>query len=432
MNRSSRRHAFTVVELLVVVIIIAVLIALLLPAVQSAREASRRSMLSGKGEDLFASVDQASMEEGEPAKQPVPLPLARVHAFKADVELTPRLSRGTATPESIYEAKFAGKIQAAFPNGKSGDCEIRLPLPPKLISLADVSIKVDGRVSEKVVVQNGKLIWRGELSPEPVPVEVTYAAIGKGAYELPVTQGGILDKFEVSLTAKGSDIQLVKLSLQPTELKHSDGSSIYHWKYERLLLGQPIELDVLGIAAIDRLGELTWLGPISVILFGILVGLTVQAASATKFDIWMLLLTIGTFAGAYPLMYFAQEYISLEVAMLTSAGVAIAIIGFRAITLMKIGWAIIGVILPAAAIMALTLVAAINQPLQGMLLTIEVLGFFIGAMLLMPRIPAKASTFWGISRNPMRTAQKVAPSKPESDQPENDTPGPQSGPALPE
>lgn len=40
--RPNRRHAFTLIELLVVIAIIAVLIALLLPAVQAAREASRR------------------------------------------------------------------------------------------------------------------------------------------------------------------------------------------------------------------------------------------------------------------------------------------------------------------------------------------------------------------------------------------------------
>ena len=100
---------------------------------------------------------------------------------------------------------------------------------------------------------------------------------------------------------------------------------------------------MLGIAPIDRLGELTWLGPMSVVAFGLLVGLVVQAAGVPRFDRWMLLLTIGTFAGAYPLMYFAQEYISLLPAVLVSGAIAVVIIGVRAITLMGIWRGLAGV-----------------------------------------------------------------------------------------
>jgi prepilin-type N-terminal cleavage/methylation domain-containing protein len=394
-------RAFTLVELLVVVAIIAVVIALLLPAVQSAREAARKSQL----------CSSATSEEGhkpavgaEHAASKAPLPLARLRTFKADITLTPRLSVGTATPESIYEARFAGEIQAVCPNEKATSCEIQLPLPPQIISLADLSIKVDGRPSETVETRTGILVWRGTLTTKPSTVNVTYTAVGKGWYELSVApdgtsdKNGILDKFEVTLSAKGSDVRLLELSLQPTSLKRSSGTSTYLWNYERLLFGRPVRLDVLGIAPIDRLGELTWLGPISVVLFGLLVGLVVQAASATRFDIWMLLLTVGTFAGAYPLMYFAQEYISLEWAIVIAAAVAIAIIGLRAVTLMRVPWAIAGVILPGAAIMVITLFAAVNKRLQGMLLTIEGLGFFIGAMLLIPRIRVSSTNFLAVGR----------------------------------
>jgi hypothetical protein len=108
----------------------------------------------------------------------------------------------------------------------------------------------------------------------------------------------------------------------------------------------------------------------------------------------MLLLVRGTFTGAYPLMYVAQQFIPLDYAMAASAGLVLAVIAARVVSMM--GWRVglFGVTLPAGTIMALTLAAAVRPNLQGILLTALGMGLFILAMLLAPLIkrPGKPVT----------------------------------------
>jgi hypothetical protein len=79
-----------------------------------------------------------------------------------------------------------------------------------------------------------------------------------------------------------------------------------------------------------------------------------------------------------------------------SATVAIAIIAVRTVTLMGFWRAVVGIVVPATAIMAITLSATVWPQMQGMLLTVLGLGFFIAAMMLMPKVTERGSEFWGL------------------------------------
>jgi len=386
--------AFTLIELLVVIIIVAFVAALLLTALSAAKKkALSRSMSAEAVPNSEARPEPIATRADAPQRVS-----ATIKSFTAAISLTPGLSVGTADPESIYTAQVTTQFRASNPGGK-GECEVRLPLPPEIISLADLDVTVNSQHSNSVEIRGDRLVWSGTLPAEPVPLSITYSAVGRGIYSLQTPPGGILDTFHIDLTAIGSDVRMLELSLQPTKYSRGSDRTAYTWDYRHLAFGRPIAVDVLGIAPIDRLGELTWLGPASVVLFGLVLGLVAHAFKLENFDRWMLLLILGTFTGGYPLMYFGQEFIPLNTAVLISAGFVLLVIGIRAVTMIGFRMGVFGVVVPAAAIFALTLLAAIHTRLQGILITGAGIAFFIVAMVLMPKLnlqgprrPAVAST----------------------------------------
>jgi prepilin-type N-terminal cleavage/methylation domain-containing protein/prepilin-type processing-associated H-X9-DG protein len=113
-----KTRGFTLIELLVVIAIIAVLIALLLPAVQSAREAARRSQCTNNLKQLaLASHNYVSVNNVLPMQTTYPAGAIQSWGWSYGwpLALAPQLEQGTIFNNFNFSAGLFGN--AAVPNG---------------------------------------------------------------------------------------------------------------------------------------------------------------------------------------------------------------------------------------------------------------------------------------------------------------------------
>jgi hypothetical protein len=367
-------------------------LALLMPAVQSVRQSAMRRSLEYDSGSMSGSAMPAPYEGEKPQTPAGPaLPRAIVKKYDAEISLTPRLSIGTATPESIYVADFKAKIEAQAPKDGEGKCQLELPLPPKIISLGDLDLRVNGEPSDSFNLEANHLVWQGSLGGKPsAEITVAYSATGKGVYTLEKPSGKIIELFRTRLVANRSNIRMLELSLQPNSLEQSSDSTTYTWEYKRLVEARPIAIDVLGIAALDRLGELTWLGPLSVLVFGILISLIALAHDPEKLNVWLVILVAGCFAAAYPMMYFLQDFIELNAAIALAAGLVLVVIAWRIISLFGLWQGVFGGVIVPLVLMGSTIAATIHAKpaTQGVALTVMGIFALVTAMTLLPRAQA--------------------------------------------
>ena len=282
-------------------------------------------------------------------------------------------------------------VEEPSPKEEQEECQIDLPLPPKIISLAEVDFRVNGQPSEGFHLEANHLIWEGPLNVGKTrqdrrqlfrhrqgglharkTVRENHRSVPHGPGRQP-QQHPHVGTLAAAEQARALQRQHhLHLGLQSP----GRGPPDRHRHAWHRGLGPPRRADLAGTVERARLRN-----PLRIARLG---------HDPEKLNVWLVILVAGCFAGAYPMMYFLQDFTDLTAAVALANVVVLTVIGWRVISLFGFWRGLFGGIVLPAVLMGLTLAATIQAKpaMQGVLLTVMGIFGLVTAMILLPRAQA--------------------------------------------
>jgi hypothetical protein len=228
----------------------------------------RPTVVTEQVQEKDASGRSVTRTLTRPSEESVPVALASSR-LRADLALDQR--RKGLLWYDTYGVRFRGSWTVRNPDDEPRRLFVRLTFPSKEAIYDGFRFTVNGVANEPVRDLSAGVEAHVDVPPgAEVPVEVAYTSRGLGQWSYAFAASGVaqVEDFALTMHTDFDAIDFPAGTMSPTTKKGAGGGWDLEWRFERLVTGQRIGMDLPNRANPGPLAaRITWFAPVSLLFF---------------------------------------------------------------------------------------------------------------------------------------------------------------------
>ena len=228
----------------------------------------------------------------------------------------------------VYTVRFRGLYTVEVPGEEDGRVRLTLPFPAANAMYDGFRVRIGDHQAMPTEVGENITVEANAAAGATVPIEIAYASRGLDTWAYSFQESGVAQvrDFQLALTTNFADIDFPEGGLSPTTKTVAGDGWKLHWRFDSLLTGKRIGLDLPNRLNPGPLAaRITFFAPVS-LLFFVTVLLILGILRRRNLHPMHYFFLSAAFFAFHLLLAYLVDHVDLHVAFLASAAVSVFLV----------------------------------------------------------------------------------------------------------